>query len=272
MSCELEQPQIHIEEREYLKLIDSLKCELPDLLLAGVENPLDGFQKKEYEKTFLNYIEMYKQTMRDLEDAYIYSGEKEELLHSLAESVVSSVQKNLDKETKKRRRTRKLMDINMILVVYFCPALLKTNPHSGEVFAKVLIAEWKKAFPRTNLHVSSYEEIEAGFKQSYCYITTAVCQTLGKSDDCEELTLLRDYRDGYLMRLSDGKAVIREYYDVSPTIVKHINRMKEAGNIYKDIYEQYLKRCIALIRRGHNEECRKVYTKMVYDLEEKYFS
>ncbi|MGN0291821.1 MAG: hypothetical protein ACI4C5_07805, partial [Lachnospiraceae bacterium] len=75
MSCELEQPQIHIEEREYLKLTDSLKCELPDLLLAGVENPLEGFQKKEYEKTFLDYIEMYRQTMRDLEDAYIYSGE-----------------------------------------------------------------------------------------------------------------------------------------------------------------------------------------------------
>lgn len=272
MSCELEQPQIHIEEREYLKLTDNLKCELPDLLLAGMEDPLEGFQKKEYEKTFPDYMKMHMQILGDLEDAYIYSEDRQELLQSLAELMVVSVQKELDKEPKKRKQTKRLMDINMILVVYLCPALLKANPHSGEAFAKALIEEWKRAFPRTNLHIASYEEIEAGFKQSYCYITTAVCQTLGKSDDCEELTMLRNYRDGYLLNLSDGKEVIREYYDVAPTIVKHINRMEEAKEIYQDIYEQYLEKCIALIHKGQNEECRKVYTKMVYELEEKYFS
>lgn len=269
MSCELEQPQI--DEREYLKLTDGLKCELPDLL-TGVKNPLEGFQKKDYEKTFLEYIEAHSQILRDLEDAYRYSDEKEEMLSTLAEEFVRSVKKSMEMEPRKRRQSRKLMDYNMILVVYLFPALLKQNPHSGEAFAEEVLRVWKKVFPKTNLHISTYEEIEEGFRQRYCYITTAVCQSLDKGDDCEELIVLRDYRDEYLMGLSNGKEVIREYYDVAPTIVKHINQRKDAAEIYRGIYEDYLEKCIRLIRDGKNEQCRKVYTDMVYGLEEKYFS
>lgn len=269
MSCELEQPQI--DEREYLKLTDDLKCELPDLL-AGVKNPLDGFQKKDYEKTFSDYIKVHSQILRDLEDAYRYSGEKEEMLKSLAEEFVLSVRKNMEKEPKKRKQSKKLMDYNMILVVYLFPALLKQNAHSGEPFAKEVLGAWKETFPKSNLHISTYEEIEEGFRQRYCYISTAVCHSLHKGDDCEELILLRDYRDKYLMGLSNGKEVIREYYDVAPTIVKHINQKKDAAEIYRGIYEDYLEKCIRLIREGKNEECQKVYTDMVYGLEDEFFS
>ena len=115
---------------------------------------------------------------------------------------------------------QKLMDYNMILVVYLFPALLKQNQRSGEAFAKALLQEWKQAFPKTNLHLASYEEIAEGFRQRFCYITTAVCQSLNKGDNCEELVLLRGYRDGYLMGLPGGQRVIQEYYDVAPTIVK----------------------------------------------------
>jgi len=66
--------------------------------------------------------------------------------------------------------------------------------------------------------------------------------------------------------------VIQEYYDVAPTIVKHINRRENAEDIYRGIYETYLRTCIGLIREDKNEQCRKVYTDMVYELEDKYFS
>lgn len=268
MSRELEQPQI--DEMEYLKLTDDLRYELPDLI-EDVANPLEGFQKKDYEKYFLDYLEEHRTFFKDLEDTYIYSDQKEELLQSLAESLVLSVEKELYKEQKKRKRTRKLTDYNMTLVVYVFPALLKKNPKSGEPFAEEIRRSWKKYFPKTNLHISTYEEIAGGFKKRYCYITTAVCQSLHREDDCEELVLLRNYRDSYLMGLSNGQEVIREYYDVAPTIVKHINQRADSSQIYRNIYEHYLSRCIELIRQGKSEQCRKVYTAMVYDLEEKYF-
>lgn len=275
MSKELEQPQIiqtsQINEMEYLKLTDGLRCELSDLI-TDVANPLEDFQKKDYEKHFLDYLEEHRPLFQDLEDAYIYSDQKEELVQSLAESLALFAEKELRKEPKKRKRTRRLTDYNMTLVVYVFPALLKENPQSGEPFARGILRSWKEHFPKTNLHIATYGEIESGFKKRYCYITTAVCQSLHKGDDCEELVLLRDYRDSYLMEMSNGQEVIREYYDVAPTIVKHINRRKDSPQIYRNIYDNYLGRCIELIRQGKKEQCRKVYTAMVYDLEEKYFS
>lgn len=265
----LEQPQI--DEIEYLKLTDELKREMPDLL-TDIKNPLDGFKKDEYEQAFLAYIKEHDDILREIEDVYVCSTNAKEGMQTLAQEFVEYVKTSLETETKKRKRSQKLMDYNMILVVYLFPALLKQNQRSGEAFAKALLQEWNQAFPKTNLHLASYEEIAEGFRQRFCYITTAVCQSLNKGDNCEELVLLRGYRDGYLMGLPGGQRVIQEYYDVAPTIVKHINRRENAEDIYRGIYETYLRTCIGLIREDKNEQCRKVYTDMVYELEDKYFS
>jgi len=62
-----------------------------------------------------------------------------------------------------------------------------------------------------------------------CFITTATCETLGKPDNCYELNLFRDFRDNWLERQPDGKALIQEYYDVAPKIVNSINKRKDAN-------------------------------------------
>ena len=127
------------------------------------------------------------------------------------------------------------------------------------------------AFPKSNLQAADYEFIEKGFHKKFCYITTAVCETFQKPDDCYELTLLRNYRDQYLAALPEGEEIIRAYYDVAPTIVKHINRQKNAGEIYRDIWSDYLSPCIHMIEEGKNEECKDLYIKMVRDLQKEYF-
>ena len=63
-----------------------------------------------------------------------------------------------------------------------------------------VIGAWKEAFPKSALQATSFEEIEQGFRKKFCYITSAVCETFGKPDDCYELTLLRNYRDTSLCR------------------------------------------------------------------------
>ena len=77
-------------------------------------------------------------------------------------------------------------------------------------------------------------------KEFYCYITTAVCKSLNKPDDCYELNLLREYRDQYLMGTKDGE-ICKEYYNIAPTIVKRIDRSPDASEIYADIWEKYFK-------------------------------
>ena len=67
---------------------------------------------------------------------------------------------------------------------------------------------------------SDAASIENGLKRSFCYITTAVCKSLNKPDDCYELNLLREYRDQYLDGDKGWRDSCKEYYNIAPTIVK----------------------------------------------------
>lgn len=269
MSLE-EAPWKDMDQKEAPERAGRLKKELPSLL-SKVENPLEGLQKKEYQEEFARYMKGHVQTFLDLERELGQSGDPDALVAELTDSFVQSVSEDLKKEPKSRRREARLTDYNLTLVLYVFPALLERGTPSGKAFAEALLQKWKERFPRTNLHLTTYEEIEAGFHKRRCYITTAVCLSLQKGDDCEELRLLRNYRDTYLANAPDGMQVIREYYDVAPTIVKHIDHKAASEQIYQDIYDGYLKQCIHLIQEGKMEECRKVYATMVYDLKAQYF-
>lgn len=104
-----------------------------------------------------------------------------------------------------------------------------------------------------------------------CFITTAVCQNFGKADDCCELTAFRNFRDGWLMNQSDGKNLIAEYYDTAPKIVAKIDSLANAAEIYKSIWEKYLKPCLKFIEGGDNLSCKNKYIEMVENLKKKFF-
>lgn len=100
----------------------------------------------------------------------------------------------------------------------------------------------------------------------FCFITTAVCQTFGKPDDCYELTMFRNFRDTWLIKQPDGKALISEYYAIAPTIVERINRCNDAAQIYKSIWRKYLAPCLNFIEIGDNASCKNLYIEMVKTL------
>lgn len=58
-----------------------------------------------------------------------------------------------------------------------------------------------------------------------CIITQACCAHFGLSDDCKQLTMLRKFRDNYILkRKKGGVEIIQKYYEVCPDI---INRIEE---------------------------------------------
>ena len=134
-----------------------------------------------------------------------------------------------------------------------------------------MVELWNEAKVTTLvLKKSSYDAITDGFKQRLCYITTAVCGSSGKADDCYELETLRAYRDEYLMKSESGRELVEEYYEVAPMIVMAIDMHKDASSIYRQIYQDYLMPCVHLAETGENEACKKRYTDMVYHLQHRY--
>lgn len=128
----------------------------------------------------------------------------------------------------------------------------------------------------------NYENIESNFEKTEemyannsstsegCYITTAVCQSFNKPDDCIELQTFRKFRDNYLAKSEKGYEMIQEYYSTAPKIVKKINEMDNSRDIYHGIWNKYLKSCFDYIKEGKYEECKSLYYYMVKKLEKKF--
>ena len=219
---------------------------------------------------FHKYVFENAKNLAILEQAYMASEDVDALLPRIAEPLVARVESNLH-ALRGRKKDELQMDYNLAMVVYVFPALLETNKVSGQAWIDVLIKTWKKHFPKTDLKSATAKEINAGFRYRFCYITTAVCESQHKADDCYELSLLRTFRDAYLLLSKEGEAMVREYYDVAPSIVKHIGKRADADAIYEGIWQQYLSPCIRLIESGQNEECVDLYKHMVYELKDLYF-
>ncbi len=118
----------------------------------------------------------------------------------------------------------------------------------------------------SNRHMECYD-----FKNANgCFITTAVCLSKGKTDDCEELTLLRKFRDEWLKKQPDGPELVKMYYEVAPAIVESINKESDRKEIFEDIYMEYIVPCIRFIKEENYEMCKGVYVSMVAGLRRDY--
>ena len=103
-----------------------------------------------------------------------------------------------------------------------------------------------------------------------CFITTAVCRSFGKPDDCEELTAFRSFRDNWLALQPDGQRLINEYYVMAPEIVRKIDECADSAEIYRGIWYEYLEPCYELIQRGEYLACKRKYVEMVRQLQHRF--
>ena len=104
---------------------------------------------------------------------------------------------------------------------------------------------------------------------SGCFITTAVCQTFHKPDDCYELTMFRHFRDNWLSKQPNGKDMIAEYYVVAPSIVEKIDSSEYPDQVYRKIWKRYLNPCLHYLENRQYEDCRNLYVEMVTKLKKK---
>jgi hypothetical protein len=107
-----------------------------------------------------------------------------------------------------------------------------------------------------------------------CFITTAVCKTLGKSDDCSELMEFRHFRDTYMHETPEMLAEIEEYYEIAPKICIKINDYNEQkiNNIYFAIWENFLKSAFEALKNGENKKTHDIYKDMVLSLKSEFLN
>lgn len=98
-----------------------------------------------------------------------------------------------------------------------------------------------------------------------CFITTAVCESEGLADDCETLTILRKFRDEYMLRNPSLARFVKTYYQIAPGIVEHLDSLADGKREYAYFILRtiYIDTAIARIKLGDFEGAMIVYTRMV---------
>jgi len=92
---------------------------------------------------------------------------------------------------------------------------------------------------------------------SLCFITTAVCHTMNKPDDCYELNVLREFRDTWMT--ANHPELIEQYYAEAPMIVSRISAMPEAAKIFNDFNRDFIQPAVKHIEEGENEIAFRTY-------------
>lgn len=103
-----------------------------------------------------------------------------------------------------------------------------------------------------------------------CYLTCACVDALGKADNCEELTLLRKFRDEWLVDQPDGQAEIQQYYTIAPKIVEGILKLPNSTEIFHQIYDTMVIPCVNAIKRNAPETAHQLYRSISLQLEKEY--
>jgi hypothetical protein len=124
--------------------------------------------------------------------------------------------------------------------------------------------------PPGSVRVGAMKTLLADLKPTgCCFLTTACVEARGLPDDCEELRVLRQFRDSYLLEKPHGEALIELYYAYSPSIVKKIDEDEERAAIYAFIYK-VVRACVDSIQRKEMEYAYLIYCTMVVKLKEQF--
>lgn len=105
---------------------------------------------------------------------------------------------------------------------------------------------------------------------SGCYVTTACVEHMGLQDNCEELEILRYYRDVLVEQDENFRKEVLDYYRKAPIIVQKILQSPNKDNQLSHLYKDLVQKCVFLLKEGHLQEAKDHYMSVYHRLLEQY--
>ena len=233
------------------------------------------FGRKTYAESFETYRTGMQETFLAM-DRYICAQpmRRQALLEAFTEQFLAdweSFHRQDRRWNRKTSREQMLFESKLTLAWYAVPAIRSLGSSTGRDFTDLLQKKFAEKYPLNLFQCAEYEDIANGFqKHKLCFITTAVCEFEGKPDDGAELTAFRAFRDGWLAKTEEGRALTEEYYELAPVIVSAIDYCDDRAARYTELRRDWLRPCYEALRRGDNETCRRTYVNMVHTLRRRY--
>ena len=114
----------------------------------------------------------------------------------------------------------------------------------------------------------SYKKFESGG----CFISSACTISRGLPDDCDELQILRKYRDLLVSESTEFEEIVLEYYQCAPRIVECIEHEPNKAEIYENLYLELVLKCVTMLKEGEINNAIENYLSIYRELKEKYLT
>jgi hypothetical protein len=240
-----------------------------DKNLTLIQDLSKVFDKEVYKRAFENYYDRLTASLDYFDRAYnACTGDRGKLVADYADEYGRRILENMGKAQGSSTSVNERYVYHYI--VFAIPAVMKYGKPYSDKMSDILLATWNSRFTKRKLGKASFEQINSGFKHKICFITTAVTQTMGLPDDCYALCAFRSFRDGYLAAQPHGRLEIMEYYLTAPAIVAAIDSSPSKEQVYRDIWDKQLSKCLRLYEQMRYKQCRRAYEDMVGELRERW--
>ena len=239
-------------------------------LFDDADKVIKGFNRDSYADSFDQYLAKHTELLKALRKSMEASSGPDQTAEEIADIIVSRAEDALDSQNGKRAKENARLTLNMYMVTFVFPAILSLENGKYKDLADVIGRKWSEHFKNSPIQAADFDSLNKGFRRKLCYITTAVCESVGRPENCYELNLIKNYRDQYLGSTPEGAELVDQYYDIAPTIVKRINKEADRREKYLFLWENYIRPCVRLIEQNQNDECRQKYTEMVELLKKDY--
>lgn len=103
-----------------------------------------------------------------------------------------------------------------------------------------------------------------------CFISSACVEYRQMTDDCYELQVLRQFRDNMVATDESMRDLVLDYYRKAPSIVKRIKQSENPDEIWAELYDDLVLKCVSLIEEEDFEAAKENYIQIFRDLEMKF--
>jgi len=122
----------------------------------------------------------------------------------------------------------------------------------------------------SNSDIPSREPNDAGGSSGPCFVTTACAEIMGLADDCNELMVLRHFRDSYLLKEADGRKAVELYYQVAPRILAAVRQSSAPEQALRYIYQEWIMPSVQMVEAGRRDKAFEHYRNGMAQLAKRY--
>ena len=137
----------------------------------------------------------------------------------------------------------------------------------GDMYCK---AKRRYVDPCSTSCSNDFKKTKEAESRGTCYLTTCMCNILGKKDNCNTLNTLRDFRDNYMKKDEKYNAILDDYKVVGPMISDKIIDDENSYEVATIMKNNYIDEAIEFISLGNYQDAVSIYIDMTVDLMDYY--